>query len=281
MLLQQGKAKKSPIIVVGGGLFGAIAAALARAEDYAVTVIDGCHQYAASKAAGCVLAPSWLSSLSSEQIAVAMRVLHRLYTVHDITFSTNLIKDFHAQRIDPGEILRPPDILTNVHKVGNGWVQLEDGVVLYGAVLVAAGIGCADLLDMPKIDGLWGASATFFGYTMTTPRLHLYAPYKQAIAFNLAPGKIWMGDGTALIESTWMKERSARLEATIERGTKLLSLKSRSPVEINEGARPYVEGYKAGFFQQVAPRTWVSTGGAKNGTVLAAYQAQQFIDALT
>ena len=46
------------------------------------------------------------------------------------------------------------------------------------------------------------------------------------------------------------------------------------------GARPYVEGHKAGYFQQVSPKTWVSTGGAKNGTILAAAQALAFVQGL-
>jgi len=36
----------------------------------------------------------------------------------------------------------------------------------------------------------------------------------------------------------------------------------------------------AGYFERVSHSTWVSTGGAKNGTVLAAYQAAEFLRSL-
>jgi hypothetical protein len=52
--------------------------------------------------------------------------------------------------------------------------------------------------------------------------------------------------------------------------------------KVSVGARPYVVGNKVGYFEQARPRLWVSTGGAKNGTVLAAWQAYRFLkEALT
>src|SRR5262245_2897008 len=98
-------ARKHNIIVVGSGLFGSIAAKLARERGHDVTVVDSARPWAASKASGCVIAPSWLSNLSREQIDTGMGVLDDLYKLQDIEFLANGLKTFKAWRVDPKEIL--------------------------------------------------------------------------------------------------------------------------------------------------------------------------------
>ena len=271
-------ARAHNIVIVGAGIFGSLAARLARAEGHKVTVVDCLRPWAASKASGCVLAPSWLSSLSKEQLERAMDTLRMLVTVHDVHFKTNLAATFKAQRVNLKDILVKPDLLLEVTEVDDGVVRTTSGP-LKGKVLVAAGIESARLVPaMPPIRALWGASALFRAQ-LKEPRLHVYAPYRQAVAFQLRPDTVWMGDGTALVTKTWEKESSERVKATVERGVKLFKLKGAA-VTTHVGARPYVEGHKAGYFDRVLPNTWVSTGGAKNGTALAAYQAYLFLEAL-
>lgn len=128
---------------------------------------------------------------------------------------------------------------------------------------------------MPAMRGLWGASLWYKGAQIDAPRINVYAPYRQAVAYNLDKNTVWMGDGTALVEKTWKASEAARVQNTQYRAKGLFKLKGDPVVTV--GARPYVEGFKQGYFVQAFPRTWVSTGGAKNGTVLAAYQAARFI----
>lgn len=264
------------IIVVGGGLFGSIAAAFAREHGAQVTVIDAGYPLAGSRASGCVLAPSWLSALTPEQIEQAMSVLEGLYKVEDITFTTHLKLAFKAKRVNPASILRRPDVKARVTAVGDGVVDTEDGQKFRGVVLVTAGAWCKALLpQMPDIRRLYGASLWFPGAQLPTPRLHVYAPYRQAVAFNMDGRQVWMGDGTALVEKTWTKEQDARLAATRARAKSLFKLGGESRATV--GIRPYVEGHKEGYFEKLAPRLYVSTGGAKNGTVLAAYNAWRFV----
>jgi glycine/D-amino acid oxidase-like deaminating enzyme len=288
-------ARKYNIIVVGNGLFGSIAATLARAHGHTVTVISADVPNSASKASGCVLAPSWLNSMERSQIDAAMGVLGELYTIHDLEFRTNLFKTFKATRVVPSDVLVPPDIKARVLEVGDGWVtyttdeaRLQPAVKLKGKVLVAAGVWSFDLLadnegiDRYAMKGLWGASLTVKAQ-LEVPRIHVYAPYKQAVAFNMDRRHVWMGDGTALTESTWIKEQEQRLRQTAARAAELFGLPTEvgsKPVRATVGVRPYVEGHKSGFFERVTANTWVSTGGAKNGTVLAAWQAYKFIKEL-
>lgn len=273
---------KHNIIVVGNGLFGSIAATLARAHGHTVTVVSNNEANAASLASGCVLAPSWLGSLGKETADSAMAVLRELYTIHPVEFHTNVLAKFKASRVSPDDILVKPDVVGKVVAVGNGWVDVESGPFaperLKGKVLIAAGVWSGSLAAMPPIRGLWGASVRVRAQ-LAEPRINVYAPYRQAVAFNMSKKEVWMGDGTALIEKTWTKESAARVEATLNRAVDLFGLPLTGK-RVAVGARPYVEGHKAGYFERVHPNTWVSTGGAKNGTVLAAWQADRFVRSL-
>ena len=279
--------RKHNIIIVGNGLFGSVAAALAESQGHTVTLISESRKYEASPASGCVLAPSWLSSLPKADVANAMSVLGSLYKLHPLEFQTNLFKTFKAQRVHTADVLRKPDFNLKVTEVGDGVVKAVDnlgGVHTYkGAVLVAAGIWCGELLrDLPPIRGLYGASLRVTGQ-LPHPKLNVYAPYRQAVAFNMDKKSIWVGDGTALIQKTWEPEVDARVLKTQQRAKVMVghALDAKGKVKVIAGARPYVEGHKAGYLQRVSPKTWVSTGGAKNGTVLAAHQAYQFLKSLS
>lgn len=272
--------RKHAVVIVGNGLFGSIAATFARSQGHEVTVVSNNEPHAASLASGCVLAPSWLSSLSTLEVATAMGVLQGLYTVHQVDFQTNLLRKFKASRVDPGEVLVKPDAVDTVTKVGDGQVTLASGDVLRGTVLVAAGVWCDKLVEMPPIRGLWGASVRV-KHQLDQPRIHVYAPYRQAVAFNMSKREVWMGDGTALIDKTWQKESATRVLDTVRRANELFGIPASGAkgggTRVAVGVRPYVEGHKAGYFTRLTSRTWVSTGGAKNGTVLAAWQAYRFV----
>lgn len=275
------------IIVVGAGLFGSIAATLARKRGHQVTVVDSGEKYAASKASGCVLAPSWLNSLSKPQQERAMEVLRSLYTVHELSLSTQLGRPFRAHQVHPDQILVKPDIVGSVRQTGPDWVDVSvpEGSAIKerrfkGTVLVAAGIWSSSLIEnMPKVRGLYGASLRLWNVNLA-PSIHVYAPYRQAVAVNLPGNKeAWFGDGTALVEKTWMAQEEARISATVQRFLLLhKSLIPQNQIKVRVGARPYAEGYKAGYFAQAGDKLWVSTGGAKNGTVLAAWQAWRFCE---
>lgn len=267
------------VIIVGAGLFGSIAAALVRRRGGKATVVDGKLPYAASPAAGCVVKPSWLTSLTAQEQTRGYAVLHELYSVRELRFRTLLGLHVTAQHVNPSDILQPPDLIAQVVRVGNGEVVLKTGEILRGKVLVAAGVYCAALLSMPSIRGLYGASIRFRAQ-LKESIIHTYAPYRQVVAFNINSREVWVGDGTALVERTWKISEEARKQTTLNRAIEhcgKLSLRPFSAAEITVGARPYVEGFKSGYFAQPYSRTWVSTGGAKNGTLLAALQADMFL----
>lgn len=276
--------KKRNIIVVGNGLFGSVAATLARAHGHNVTVVSERRKYEASPASGCVLAPSWLASLPKAEVADGLSVLGSLYKLHALEFVTHLGLTFKAQRVHTPDVLLKPDVQGRVTEVGDGWVRAvsDDGRVmqrLQGLVLLCTGIWGQELApSMPAVKGLYGCSVKLRAQ-LEHPRLNVYAPYRQAVAFNMDKKTVWFGDGTALIARTWDAEERDRVNATLDRARQYTSWDGEL-CSVTVGARPYVEGHKAGYFAKVAPKVWVSNGGAKNGTVLAAVQALKFLKEL-
>jgi len=262
------------VVVVGAGIFGSIAAHLAERAGARVTVVDAGMDLAASPASACLLKPSWLTSVPREGVDLGYKVLREQFGLKPIKFAVNKILPVDIDWVDPEAIFYRNAIYGTVTKVGNGVVELSTGEKFQGKVLVAAGVWSDRLVEMPAIKWLYGASVLFRG--KAPPRMTVYAPYRQALAFNISPKHVWMGDGTALVEATWTRDPEAPIVRTLGRARDLFQLER--PMKITAGARPFIEGHKAGYFRKVMPNTWVSSGGAKNGTLLAAWQAVRFVE---
>lgn len=264
------------IAIVGGGLFGSVAAALLKEHGHYVDIYDRGEALAGSRAAACLMKPSWLTGIKA-QADIGLRVLKRLYGLQTIQFETRVGKvDVH--RVPPLRILGRLEYLPfSVEKVESAgshvrlWHEGTPGFETYSAVLVAAGAWSGELVKMPKILPKHGACARFTG--TCTPRITVWAPYKQAVSFNEETG-VWFGDGTAL-QDYRPEHRQRLLRHALGHG-----LDSERLRTVTYGIRPYVEGHKNGYFAEVDRNVFVSSGGGKNGVVLAGYQAQQFLEVM-
>ncbi len=270
------------IIVVGAGLFGSIAADLADSRDCRdVTLIDHWTIGAASsasQASGCLMRDSWFNALTKEEVNEGYKILDSLYGLEELQFNNiGLLSGVkvNIKFVNPDIILSNTCVCATVVKVDDGVLTLSDGRKLRGNILVAAGPATSSLIDMPPMRGLTGLSMRFHGQ-LKEPLMKVWAPYRQALAFNINKKEIWFGDGTAIKSENW--NYAERLSMAIERAEKHFGLVyNPRTTRVNVGTRPYVEGFKAGYFKRVSPKVWVSTGGAKNGTLLAAIQAARFL----
>jgi hypothetical protein len=91
--------------------------------------------------------------------------------------------------------------------------------------------------------------------------------------FNRDENETWFGDGTSIIEKNFVQEHKDR---TRERASEMANIQGR----IITGIRPYIKGDGLGFFQRLSNNLIVSTGGAKNGTILAASHAIRLLEEL-
>lgn len=267
------------VIIVGGGIFGSIAAKVCSDAGHLVTVIDAKFPGAGHKAAGCVIRPSWVKSLGPDA-EDALQLLSDSYGLHTVQFIDR--KDGRPDKVAEGYWISPKEILCTkylegvVTKVENGKVTfLLEGKeeVLSGRVLVAAGVWANKLnLDIPEIRALCGQSCIFRG--QHEPISYEYAPYKQSICFPREFGVTWFGDGTAILRKNYTDHFHG--ERTVSRARDL-GIDS-DLLEENFGMRPYVKSEGIGYFKRVFQNTWVSSGGAKNGSLLGALQAKKFLE---
>jgi glycine/D-amino acid oxidase-like deaminating enzyme len=268
--------------IVGAGLFGCIAADVCTQAGHEVTIIDSKKNEAASQCAACLLKPSWLLSISPEKLKKVYSWLDSLYGMQKIQFTMNRLKTVDIDWVDPKKILNRSVIIDSVERIE----ELKKGVRLhlitgkimeFDIVLVACGVWSFEL------------AAPEFSHLMTTkvgmalwydkdvePKISVYAPYKQAIQFNIMPGATWFGDGSATILKNFdLTEAFTKTKARAKQEFRL------HPNELHHyrvGYRPFVKIKPNGFYGSLGmKRVFISTGGGKNGTVIAVLNALKFI----
>lgn len=279
------------IAIVGAGLFGSIAAILATKEGHDVTLIDDAklkNRPTGSAPAACLIKPGWIAGLGDAG-QIGMRVLEDTFGLTQIIFKMGPGKTYISW-LDPNRVLKVAQTPRKTRRIILGSVEAiePNGVIHFSdlnlslpfpfdAVLIAAGVWSGDLtLNMPEIRALAGIAFIFAG-ERKAPIIAPWAPYKQVVAFTREPGTTWISDGSAILEKNWTPERSRKC---FERCVHYAPAPPLESLKELFGLRPYVVDNPKGYFKKIGEKTWVSTGGAKNGTVLAAYQALKFMEAI-
>ena len=266
----------SNVIVVGAGLFGSILGKIMEDAGHDVTFIDSKEKRSGSKAAACLMKPSWMSGID---VKPCIALLDKYYGVETLKFRAG--KPGIATLPVDVFWVNPKSILNSDRNIVNEKViEIKDGVVITeeqtykGIVIVAAGVWTRDLLPkMPEIRGLVGSCIIGEG-KVKTPTINVYAPYKQAVFFNRGENETWFGDGTSIIEKNFTDEHRTR---TRQRAKDMANIEGG----IITGTRPYTKGNNLGVFEKLGNRLYVSTGGAKNGTILGATHGLQLLKGLS
>ena len=276
-------------IVVGGGIFGSVIAAHLRAGGQRVLVVGDDRPDSGSKPAGCVMKPSWISSLSEQEYTGGIHLLNDLYGVRTIFFQLRPSgKIVEAQHVNPRAILRGctahPDyaeatVVSIDAKPGDPVavayrMRAVDaiGTVTAHHLVVAAGIWTPELCPWVQTKAQYGWS--FRGPPVHTPIISLWAPYRQVVAFNMDDGWSWSGDGSSLkLESaTHERQQKALHRCHVAMGHDPLR---RDTYEVARGARPYADTQGKPCVVARRGSVWAVTGGAKNGTIAAAWAARE------
>ena len=264
-------------MIIGGGLFGSVIAKALLALKYDVCVIDGGHEDAGSKPAACLMKPGWFASLGRDIYDPALKTLDALYGLQEVQFKLGpaMVKVFW---IPPRKILQAiPFVQGRVSRYtrqGKYWqITLMGGVVLQASLLiVAAGIWTELLVPEVRQKGMAGI-AFLWPKSVVSPFIKPWAPFKQIVAFNRDDGA-WISDGSAILLKNW---NDAREQACFSRCVATQKLPA-DPTRLF-GLRPYHVA-KPCYLEEVRPKLWVATGGAKNGTLAAGWCASQLAKAL-
>lgn len=256
------------VAIVGSGLFGSIIARSLSSLGQSVIIFDDNRPEAGSKPAACLMKPGWFSSMGKAVYDPALELLDELYRVQEIQFKMRLsglkVKVFW---VPPAKILNEKPVHATVDQLiwrGDCW---EVGPDTAKVVIVAAGIWTELLVPEVKQKAQAGIAFLWPENKIAEPFIAPWAPYKQIVGFNRGDG-LWISDGTTILRHKWTTSRMLKSEircsgatrATVGQHTRLF------------GIRPY-HGQKPCYLEEVRPKLWVATGGAKNGTLAAAWCA--------
>jgi hypothetical protein len=255
------------LYIVGGGLFGSQAAALARSKGIEALVFDAGLEGAASPAAAGLFKEAWAGRKGAEHFHRALPLLGQLYGIEHVTLTHDDGRKEGFLFVPPRAILEPAPLRQAATAVGDGW--LEAGGRRYeGWVYVAAGVWAGHFLDGLDVKGKAGAAFVFAGER--EGRIRPLAPGRQAVAFPRDPGTTYFSDGTAEREYTPEHDHQTLARAA--------ALGLTGPRERLWGRRPYVPG--GPVFRKLGSRTWLATGGRKMGTILGASLARRLVEEL-
>jgi glycine/D-amino acid oxidase-like deaminating enzyme len=274
------------VIIVGGGLFGSIAGAALRDAGMDVLIIDDGRPRSGSRAAGCLMKPSWLQKMGKDNVERSFRLLDRLYGLRTVSLKAGPVS-VNAEWINPDVVMdrdaKWPDwigrkvIKVSTYPGGNRVRFLNPDNPLDHAnakhVIVACGAWTRQLITGVPVVGKVGLSLRLFK-EVEDNRISVWAPYKQLVRFS-CDGFHWAGDGTAILEKNWDGLRE-------EQSTKRISdFAGQGGGEVRIGVRPFAQTSDPAALEEVAPGLWSLTGGGKNGTAAAGWAAAKLLEALT
>ncbi len=252
------------LLIVGGGLFGSLAAAYARRKGIEAVVFDSCRPGAASRAAAGLFQENWAGRKLRGHYHHALPLLECLYPIRSIFLTRDDGSKETLLFVPPSAILEPTPIRQQVTSVGDGWLE-AGGQRHEGWVYVAAGIWSGQFLTGLEVHSKTGAAFVFPGER--EGRIH-QAEGRQSLAFVRDGGTTYFNDGTA--ERLYTEEHDRQsLSRAAEMGL-------TEPSERLWGHRPYTS--HGPFFQQIASRTWLASGGRKMGTILGASYARRLVE---
>lgn len=265
------------VVIVGGGLFGSIAAATLRRAGMDVLLIDDGRPRSGSRAAGCLMKPSWLSAMGRDNVSSSMKLLDELYGLKTVELHAGPVK-VACDWIHPDKILNEPRETDVVVGVARGCVNtLNHGIIEARNVIVATGHWVPELVPDTEVIGKVGMSIR-----LSAPpddnRISPWAPYKQLVRFH-KDGFSWAGDGSAIIVPNWDRERWRQVRGRI--------VAFAGDGELREGVRPYVKTANPADLRRVLPEAphgpslWTLTGGGKNGTAAAGWAAAELLRRLS
>jgi glycine/D-amino acid oxidase-like deaminating enzyme len=255
----------STLFIVGGGLFGSLAAAWARKKGMESVVFDPGLPGAASPAAAGLFKEDWAGNKLHAHYLYALPLLERLYEVRPLSLKRDDGSRETLLFVPPAAILEPEPIRQRVTAVGDGWLE-ADGRRYHGWIYIAAGIWSGPFLPGLDVYGKAGSAFVFAGER--EGRIHPIARGRQAQCFVRDPGTTYFSDGTAERDHTPEHDRQTLIRAA--------ELGLTAPMRRLFGHRPYTP--RGPVFQKLAPHTWLATGGRKMGTILGAAFARQLVE---
>jgi glycine/D-amino acid oxidase-like deaminating enzyme len=271
-------------LIIGAGIFGTTIAAELQSEGFEVEVIDDADSESGTSASGFLMKDSWFSSFRGDEVAKAYQLLEDLYGLDSTKFSVEPVGvPVEVQSIRRSDFQRVRDLLPIRRKVlrsvdPSGMVWDSDGdYESFDRVIVAAGYRSKELVrwhrEAQELEAKMGVSFEVPGSTSSS-RIRPWAPYKQLVAHPIEPGRTWVGDGTAILKKNWTLEHVLRAK---KRCMEFLGYVREDPICFERIGVRCMSHRKPALVERISPHVLIATGGGKNGTIAAAWAAQQIV----
>lgn len=269
-------------VVIGCGIIGATIALALRAQGRGVTIFDANKSKAGTTPSGGHLKPSWFGGMSKTDYEPAMELLDTTWGLKEEQFKIWPVGSTTVYRVDTDVVKKTQyteAIVSSVNlQESLPTIKLSTGATYKCQLLiVATGVWAAEFFPEIKITAKQGVSFRFNG-TLLRPFIKPWAPFKQVVAHQQSSNEIWVGDGSAILETNWTTERTNQCQVRCK--SNLGKVASTLPSQTLIGLRPYTEsGKDPCLFKQVSPKCFVITGAGKSGTIAAGWAARRIIDA--
>jgi glycine/D-amino acid oxidase-like deaminating enzyme len=269
-----------------------------------VMLIDDKRPLSGSKPAACLMKPSWLTSMTTDQLDKSFALLDQLYQLERVPFTLDNLKiDMSVTRIRPSKVGEAVSKFAHEGKVA---LVRDDGNKVYcdfrqgieaRHVVLACGSWAHELAPWaptPKQQAGW--AFTWQGEHKPPNVIKLWAPYRQLVVFNREDGEVWAGDGSALKPerlTDWERRDESMMRCVraafpntgmpsqLEGDKRTEQERRFSEANVISGIRPYTEKSEgAPCFFETRGRVTVITGGAKNGTMAAGWCAARLKEML-
>lgn len=267
------------LIVVGGGVAGALVATAARERGIEALVIDDGRPEGGSRASEGLFAAGWTQKFGPEVFARAMGLLSRNFEVRTVDFNIGR-RLSPMQAVDPEALCWPSPLRRVVRRIEDGYVETLEGERLEARQVVA----CLGSWAVP-MRTMVGHTLRFAQPWTEAPYYKLFAPYRQAKVVPIDRETTLFGDTTLLLPASYDRRRAALHAESLERA-RGFGLDPAKLIEVRVGRRPFVDHAtqpivgRHGTLAQLGNRLHVLNGGGRIGTLVYAFGAERLAEKL-
>lgn len=261
-------------IVIGGGIIGTTIAKALEDRGEEVLLLDSASPHSGTRPSGGHFKHSWAGKMPKNVFEDSRETLDRVWGVKVEGEDKN-----EFCRVDIDKVLEYHRKQSFVERIDvrRNTVFTTEQTYKFDNLFVCTGFQTAFLFPELKIQNKFGVSFRVPG-KIAKAVIHQWAPYKQIVAHQQSRGRIWIGDGTAIIEKNWSDKNT---EACRERCLRFLKKKMNTPCQQHVGVRGYMEHNKAHpCFYQKRRNTRIIAGAAKMGTLSAGWAVNKIFKQL-
>lgn len=273
------------VIVIGAGIIGATIFRRLTLQGRKGLLLDDNRSDAGTKPSGGHLKPSWFGDMKKTDYEPAMKTLDDIWGLHQSDFLVWPTKiSTTVYRVDTDQVVnarKTVGTVTDLHNLFSSPVVTYDTMlkkeikVSTDLLIIAAGVWCSKFFPGIQITPKRGVSFRYTG-KLKHEFIKPWAPFKQIVAHQQDVNEIWVGDGSAILDKNWTKERT---EQCNKRCFDALG-KSGNLLHTSTGLRPYCDsGKDPCLLKQMNKNVWVVTGAGKSGTIAAGWAANRLTDA--